>query len=178
MNVGKLGGLSISDNLPNFRIVSGPGRFHAHHQFHLTPDLPEALVQGRERLYLQWFYQTFAYRPGAITAADLDEYARTYSQPGAMRAGFALYRAIPQDVKANAAQLADGFRLPMPVLAIGGGRSYPHARGRGTEPEESMRRVATEVRGAVIEDCGHFVPEEQPAVFNRLLLEFFAQSSG
>lgn len=149
-----------------------------HHQFHVTPDLPEALVQGRERIYLQWFYQTFAYYPGAITDADLDEYVRTYSQPGAMRAGFNLYRAIPQDAKANAAQLATGFRLPMPVLAIGGGNSYPHARGRGKECEQSMRNVATNVRGAVIDECGHFVPEEQPDVFNRLLMEFFAESHG
>ena len=75
----------------------------------------------------------------------------------------------------TAAQLATGFRLPMPVLAIGGGCSYPHARGRGSEPEQSLRRVATNVRGAVIPECGHFVPEEQPAELNRLLLEFFAE---
>jgi pimeloyl-ACP methyl ester carboxylesterase len=146
-----------------------------HHQFHITPDLPEALVQGRERLYLRWFYQTFAYFPGAIGEADLDEYVRTYSQPGAMRAGFAYYRAIAEDAKANAAQLATGFRLPMPVLAVGGANSSPHARGRGREVEESLRRVARDVTGAVIPDCGHFVPEEQPTAFNRLLLEFFAR---
>jgi pimeloyl-ACP methyl ester carboxylesterase len=146
-----------------------------HHQFHITPDLPEALVQGRERLYLRWFYQTFAYFPGAIGEADLDEYVRTYSQPGAMRAGFAYYRAIAEDAKANAAQLATGFRLPMPVLAVGGANSYPHARGRGREVEESLRRVARDVTGAVIPDYGHFVPEEQPTAFNRLLLEFFAR---
>ena len=146
-----------------------------HHQFHITPDLPEALVQGRERLYLRWFYQTFAYFPGAIGEADLDEYVRTYSQPGAMRAGFAYYRAIAEDAKANVAQLATGFRLPMPVVAVGGANSYPHARGRGREVEESLRRVARDVTGAVIPDCGHFVPEEQPTAFNRLLLEFFAR---
>jgi pimeloyl-ACP methyl ester carboxylesterase len=145
-----------------------------HHQFHITPDLPEALTQGRERVYLQWFYQTFAYHPGAISDADITEFTRTYSQPGAMRAGFSLYRAMAEDSAANAAQLATGFRLPMPVLAIGGGCSYPHARGRGTEPEESLRRVAVNVRGAVIPNCGHFVPEEQPEAFNKLLLEFFA----
>ena len=70
-----------------------------HHQFHMTPDLPEALVQGRERLYLQWFYQTFAYKPGAISDADLDEFVRTYSQPGALRSGFNFYRALPQDAR-------------------------------------------------------------------------------
>lgn len=145
-----------------------------HHQFHMTPDLPEALVQGRERIYLQWFYQTFAYKPGAIDEAALDEFTRTYSQPGALRAGFNFYRAIGADAKANAAQLATGFRLPMPVLAIGGGVSYPHGRGRGADVEASMRRVANDVRGVVLPDCGHFVPEEAPDEVARLLLDFFS----
>jgi pimeloyl-ACP methyl ester carboxylesterase len=146
-----------------------------HHQFHITPDLPEALTQGREEVYLRWFYRTFAYYPDAIGEADIEEFAPTYRQPGAMRAGFNLYRAVGEDAKVNAAQLATGFRLPMPVLAIGGGCSYPHARGRGTEPEESLRRVAVNVRAAVIPECGHFVPEEQPQALNRLLLDFFAE---
>ncbi|MBS0242396.1 MAG: alpha/beta hydrolase [Proteobacteria bacterium] len=145
-----------------------------HHQFHITPDLPEALVQGRERIYLQWFYQTFAYRQGAIDDAALEEFVRTYSQPGALRAGFNFYRAMAEDAKVNAAQLATGFRLQMPVLAIGGGVSYPHGRGRGADVEASMRRVATDVRGLVLPECGHFVPEEAPDEVARLLLEFFA----
>ena len=146
-----------------------------HHQFHMTPDLPEALVQGRERIYLQWFYQTFAYKSGAISDADLDEFTRTYSQPGALRAGFNFYRNLQRDAADNAAQLATGFRLPMPVLAIGGAVSYPHGRGRGADVEASLRRVATNVRGVVVEEAGHFVPEEQPEVVSRLLLEFFSE---
>lgn len=145
-----------------------------HHQFHITPDLPEALVQGRERIYLQWFYQTFAYKPGAIDDEALDEFVRTYAQPGALRAGFNFYRAIAEDAKVNAGLLATGFRLPMPVLAIGGGVSYPHGRGRGGDVEASMRRVATDVSGHVIAECGHFVPEEQPEELARLMLEFFS----
>jgi pimeloyl-ACP methyl ester carboxylesterase len=141
-----------------------------HHQFHITPDLPEALTQGREDIYLGWFYRTFTYRPDAITEADLAEFLRTYRQPGAMRAGFSYYRALPQDAADNQAIVAR-FKLPMPVLAIGGDK----ARGRGREPEESLRRVATNVRGAVIADCGHFVPEEQPARLSEALLAFFAE---
>jgi pimeloyl-ACP methyl ester carboxylesterase len=143
-----------------------------HHQFHITPDLPEALVAGRERIYLQWFYQTFAYKPGAIDEAALDEFVRTYSQPGALRAGFNYYRSMSEDAKVNTAQLATGFRLPMPVLGVGGAVSYPHGRGRGADVEASMRRVATDVRGAIIPECGHFVPEEAPEMLSRLLLEF------
>ena len=147
-----------------------------HHQFHITPDLPEALVQGRERIYLQWFYQTFAYKAGAISQTDIDEYVRTYSQPGALRAGFNFYRALEQDAKDNATQLATGFRLPMPVLAIGGGVSYPHGRGRGADVEASLKRCATNVRGVVLPECGHFVPEEQPEAAAKLLREFFVEA--
>lgn len=139
-----------------------------HHQFHLTADLPEALTAGRERLYLSWFYRTFGHRPDAISEADVDEYVRTYSQIGAMRAGFAYYRALPQDAADNRATVAR-FKLPMPVLAIGGASG----RGRGREPEESLRRVALRVQGDVVPDCGHWIPEEQPRYLAERLQEFF-----
>ncbi len=144
-----------------------------HHAFHMTPDLPEALVQGRERIYLSWFYEAFCYQRGAITAQDIDEYLRTYTQPGALRAGFAYYRNIPRNVADNQSLQKSGLRLPMPVLALGGGRA--EARGRGSEPEESLREIADNVTGGIIKDSGHFIPEEQPDELARLLLEFFAR---
>jgi pimeloyl-ACP methyl ester carboxylesterase len=141
-----------------------------HHAFHMTPELPEALVQGRERIYLEWFYREFSWQRGAIDAADVDEYVRCYSQPGALRAGFAYYRAIPQDRADNHALLDSGFRLPMPVLALGGAKA--EARGRGEEPLESMRLVAANVEGGAVPDCGHFIPDEQPALLAERLLRF------
>ena len=140
-----------------------------HHAFHLTPELPEALTSGRERIYLSWFYRTFGARPDAIGDDAIDEYLRTYAQPGAMRAGFAYYRALPQDAADNRETVA-GFKLPMPVLAVGGAAG----RGRGVEPADSLRRVATDVRGEIVPDCGHWIPEEQPAQLTRLLRGFFA----
>lgn len=151
------------------------GGLRWHHQFHMTPDLPEALVQGRERIYLRWFYQTFSYRPDAIGEEDLDEFVRTYSQPGALRAGFSFYRALDKDAEDNARQLATGFRLPMPVLGVGGAISYPHGRGRAGEVEDSLKRVATDVRGAIVPESGHFIPEEQPEALSQLLLDFFGE---
>ena len=144
-----------------------------HHAFHLTPDLPEALVTGRERAYLGWFYREFAWRRGAIDAPAVNEYLRTYTEPGALRAGFAYYRNLPRDAADNQALLETGFRLPMPVLAMGGEKT--EARGRATEPEESMRRVARDVTGCVIADSGHFVPEEQPDAVSRHILEHVAR---
>ena len=86
-----------------------------------------------------------------------------------MRAGFAYYRAIRRDIADNKA-IIDRFKLPMPVLAMGGASSYPHARGRGSAPEQSLKRVAVDVRGEVVCECGHFIPEEAPGLlFDRLL---------
>ena len=143
-----------------------------HHQFHMTADLPEDLISGREEIYLSWFYKTFAYKPNSITQKDIDEYVRTYSQSGALRAGFSYYRAMGKDAEDNSKVIAN-FKLPMPVLAIGGGVSYPHGRGRGKDPEASLKRVADDVRGEVFSECGHFIPEEAPELLlNRLRLFF------
>ena len=145
-----------------------------HHAFHMTPDLPEALVTGREREYLGWFYREFSWRRDAIDDAAVTEYLRTYSDPAALRAGFAYYRALPRDAADNAALLETGFRLPMPVLALGGEKD--EARGRGAEPEQSMRRVARDVTGFTVPDSGHFVPEEQPEAVARHILDHVARA--
>jgi pimeloyl-ACP methyl ester carboxylesterase len=146
-----------------------------HHAFHITPELPEALVGGRERIYLEWFYREFCWQRGAIEAADVDDYVRCYSRPGALGAGFEYYRAIPQDRADNVALLETGFRLQMPVLALGGEKA--EARGRGEEPLASMRLIATRVEGGVIPDCGHFIPDEQPDLLAERLLGFIAAAS-
>ncbi len=86
-----------------------------HHPFHITPDLPEALTKGREDIYLGWFYSNFAWKTDAFEQPAIDEYLRTYTQPGAMRAGFAYYRALPQDVAANRAPPTLHHPLPVPA---------------------------------------------------------------
>ncbi len=145
------------------------GRWH--HGFHRTLDLPEALVHGRERIYVSWFLNAFAAHPGVFGEQAIDEYVRCYAQPGAMRAGFAYYRAIPRDESDNRAAIAQG-KLEMPVLALGGGESF----GRGELVLESMHRVAVDVRGGVVEGAGHFLPEEATEVVAQALLEFFGET--
>ena len=108
---------------------------------------------------------------GAIGDADIAEYVRTYSQPGAMRAGFNFYRALPKDVADNRATFATGFKLPMPTLGLGGGGP----RGRADLVVESLRRVAIHATGGSIPDCGHFIPEEKPAELAIHLREFLAK---
>ena len=139
-----------------------------HHAFHQTADLPEALVAGREDIYLGWFYRNYGYRPDAIDPEAEAEYLRTYRQEGALRAGFAYYRALDQDVAHNQSLLKRG-KLTMPVLALGGGKAF----GRGIETLQSLQRVALDVRGGIIEDCGHWIPEEKPSETADALLDFF-----
>ncbi len=139
-----------------------------HHAFHQTLDMPEQLIQGREDIYLGWFYRNYAFRPDAIDELSVKEYLRCYTQPGALRAGLEYYRNIPNDIACNA-DLIQHFKLPMPVLALGGAESW----GRRMEVVESLRRVALDVRGGMIPEAGHFVPEEQPEALAKEFLEFF-----
>ncbi len=148
------------------QFTNAGGRWH--HHFHRTLDLPEALVAGREEIYVGWFLRNFTAFPGAIDDAAISEYARTYSQPGAMRAGFAYYRTTPRDVLDNQRALKAG-KLAMPVLALGGGKSF----GRREQTAESLRRVAASVQGGVIAESGHFLPEEAPEEVAAILLNFF-----
>ena len=129
-----------------------------HHAFHQTSDLPESLVLGREELYFGWFYDNYGYQPNAITCDARDEYLRTYKKPGTLRSGFAYYRALDRDVQYNEMLLRDKGKLKMPVLALGGADAF----GRGIETFESLKRVATDVRGGVINACGHWMQEEKP----------------
>lgn len=164
--------LSILDvTIPGIGPDISQGGKRWHHAFHMTPDLPEALTRGREREYLGWFYREFSWQRDAITPADIEEYVRCYSQPGAMASGFGYYRALPQDRADNQRLLESGFRLPMPVLALGGART--EARGRGEEPLESLRVIAPDTTGGAIAECGHFIPEEQPQVLAERLLQHF-----
>ena len=79
----------------------------------------ERLVAGRERIYLDRFWNEFSATPSRFTEAARDHYARLYALPGAMHSGFMQFAAFDQDAEDNQAFLAKG-KLAMPVLAVGG----------------------------------------------------------
>ncbi len=127
-----------------------------HHTFLQTLDLPEALIgDGREQLYFDWFFTNYGHFPDAISAEARSEYLRTHSTPGALRAGFAYYRAIEQDVADNEARTE---KLTVPTLAIGGGTSW----GRGLEVGRSLRQLAASVTEEIYPECGHWVRRRNP----------------
>ena len=144
-----------------------------HHGFHWELDFPEALTAGREDIDLSFFYRQWGARADAISREAQQEYIRAYRLPGAMRAGFNLYRAISHDVADNEGFLKQNGKLQMPVLCYGGS----HGRGRGMGAIESWRRVAEHVRGGIAEGCGHWIPEERPKWVIEQLLAFFGEAS-
>ena len=135
--------------------------------FNTLPDLPEILTEGRERQVLEWLIEHKAQHPERISQANRDHYVECYAKPGAMSRGFAYYR----DASKSALQNVEFARrkLAMPVLALGG------ISGVGDRLRMSMQAIATHVEGGHIEDCGHYVMEEQPEAVSERLLEFFEQ---
>jgi pimeloyl-ACP methyl ester carboxylesterase len=129
--------------------------------FNQQPDLPEMLVQGRERAFMAYLFDRWAYRPERIA---LDAYADIYSAPGAIRAQFDYYRAFPHTIAQNRTRAER--KLTMPVLALGGDRAVADF------PQTMMRPVAANVRGGVLRDCGHFAPEECPAAILEQVVPF------
>lgn len=118
------------------------------------PDV-ERLVQGRERIYLDRFWNELSANPSAIDETTRKHYAQLYARPGAMHSAFNQFAAFQQDAIDNKAFEAKG-KLAFPVLAIGGDKSF------GTQMAEVLRFVATDVTPSVVANSGHWLMEEQP----------------
>jgi pimeloyl-ACP methyl ester carboxylesterase len=133
-------------------------------------------VQGKEMMYLSWFFHNLPFNPAAITQADINEYVSKYSAPGGMRAGFEHYRAFPQDAIQN--QNYSKTKLTMPVLALGGGY-IPTFGGNITMPTViyGMKLLAQNVTGITVPNSGHYIAEEQPDIVVKLLNNFFSGNS-
>nr|WP_116813491.1 alpha/beta fold hydrolase [Steroidobacter cummioxidans] len=119
------------------------------------PDM-ERLVAGRERIYLDRFWNEFSANPARFTEAARSHYASLYARTGRMHAGFAQFAAFDQDAIDNRNFLTRG-RLQMPVLAVGGDHSF------GPTMAFVMRFAADDVHQVVIAESGHWLMEEQPA---------------
>jgi pimeloyl-ACP methyl ester carboxylesterase len=132
------------------------------------PDM-ERLVAGRERIYLDRFWNEFSADPAHFDEASRAHYAALYALPGHMHAGFAQFAAFDQDAIDNRGFLATGGKLAMPVLALGGEKSF------GTQMAAVMRFAASDVTGGVVPGSGHWIMEENPAATVRLVTEFLAR---
>jgi len=133
--------------------------------FHFYGDVPLALVKGRERTYLEHFWNDFAAdRKRSVPEADRRLYARAYAQPGAMRAGFEYFRNFERDALDFARM--GSTRLSMPVLVLSG------EKAGGTFLIEQTRLVASDVRGQVVTGAGHWLMEEAPNTVIPAIIDF------
>ena len=132
------------------------------------PDV-ERLVQGRERIYLDRFYNELSAHPERIDEQTRQHYAELYAKPHAMHDAFEQFAAFTQDAADNKALLAANGKLPMPVLAIGAGNSF------GSGMADELRFVASDVTGAIVPDSGHWIMEENPQATVQLVTGFITK---
>lgn len=119
------------------------------------PDV-DRLVKGRERIYLDRFWNELSANPKAIDEATRRHYARLYARPGNMHFAFEQFATFnTKDAADN--KIFEKTKLPMPILALGADHSF------GTQQAEIMRLVGSNVTGGVIKNSGHWIMEEQPA---------------
>jgi pimeloyl-ACP methyl ester carboxylesterase len=128
------------------------------------PDM-ERLVAGRERIYLDRFWNEFSATPSRFSEVARKHYAALYALPGAMHSGFAQFAAFDQDAIDNKTFLTAG-KLKMPVLAVGGEKSF------GPMMATVMRFAADNVEEAVVPDSGHWIMEENPEATTQIVRKF------
>lgn len=144
---------------------NSPGMWHF--TFHQQTDLPEALVAGRERIYLKHFYDRLCMNPAGITPHDLDHYTTSFAQPGGMRCGFELYRAFPQDAKDNQRMLKEKGKSKVPACSLSGEGSLLFQVA-----EEQTREFYEQVEVVTVDKSGHWCAEENPEDLVRKVLAF------
>lgn len=129
------------------------------------PDM-ERLVKGRERIYLDRFWNDFSADPRHFTEASREHYAKLYALAGAMHSGFEQFHAFDQDAVDNRAWMTAHGKLKIPMLAIGGEKSF------GTQMADVMKAGDEAVSGAVVPGSGHWIMEENPGATVKLVREY------
>ena len=129
----------------------------------------ERLVQGRERIYLDRIWNDFGASPTQPDELTRKFYAAQYAKPGAMHAGFEHFKAFSQDAEDN--KVFARTKLTMPVLAVGGGKSF------GATEAVVMRNVAVNVREAVVPNSGHWLMEESPTYTVNLIRDYLKDAT-
>lgn len=145
------------------------GQFLWHLGFQSVPDIPVALMAGREDQYLGAFFERFAYDPHAVRPELMRPYVESMQAIGALRAGMEYY--VEYFRSADQVREHSARKLSIPVLAMAGEACL------GAMTKQCLEIAAEDVRGGVIERCGHWIGEERPDYIAQQLLEFFGESN-
>ena len=132
-----------------------------HFTFHCVPDLAEALVAGKERIYLKHFYDRLAQNPSAISTHDLDVYTTAFAQPGAMKAGMNIYRAFEADAVMNEKWAVEKGKVAVRCLSLWGGKSFANEEQASSMCEGYYSDYSFDT----VEGAGHYIAEERPHHF-------------
>ena len=146
-------------------IKQGPLLWH----FNFRGRDEERLVAGRERIYLDRFYDELSADPRKIDEATRRHYAKLYARPHAIHDAFEQFGAFNQDAIDNKALLATGGKLAMPVLALGGEKSF------GTGEADELRFVATNVTMGIVPNSGHWIMDENPKATTEMIVTFLSK---
>jgi haloacetate dehalogenase len=164
--------LAVLDNIPTRVVFNSTdarlAKLYWFFYFQQVPHLPEALIEGREEIFLRHFYSTWCYNPAAIDELAVAEYVRAYSQPGALRGAFNDYRAGPVDLQQDIEDADD--LIECPVLALWGADF--ELVGQAFDVLSVWKTMARNVSGVAIPRCGHLPQEEQPERVNQELRDF------
>src|SRR5262245_59485049 len=145
------------------KVFTNPALWHFHF---VNSPIALKLVKGRERIFLEHFWQTLSPHPETFSESDRDLYARAYAQEGAMRAAFELFMLFNSTDAGDNRQFA-GTKLAMPVLTIEGDKTM------GGALEIQAKMVATNVSSIILEDTGHWLMEQRPEEIKAALVKFF-----
>lgn len=135
----------------------------------LAPGVPERLIVGNERAFLEWFFEGATAHRGAIQAFVVDEYLRTFSGEVGVLGSMGIYRAAFTSIS-QTEPIMDA-KLAIPVIAMGGARG-----GLGPKVGEMVKLIATDVEVVVLADSGHFLPEESPDAVVEKIMEMARNS--
>jgi pimeloyl-ACP methyl ester carboxylesterase len=137
---------------------------------HFYGTTPQELVQGRERIYLEHFWNEFAADPAkSIPEADRKIYVMEYARPNHVRAGMEWFRALDQDGREFHEYAARPVMVPMFVLT--------GEKGGGDFLIKQARLIATDVQSATVPGAGHWLMEEAPGFVIPKLVEVLAQTA-
>ncbi|KAF2164471.1 hypothetical protein M409DRAFT_67963 [Zasmidium cellare ATCC 36951] len=146
-----------------------------HFTFHnVEDDLPEKLVEGKERIYMRHFFDRLAVNPWGIPPGgeEEDAYVLAYSRPGAFRAAFDTYRAFEEDGRENLELVRRVGKARVPALAISGDGGFNKVGAR-----EQLEEFYESVDAQTVKDSGHWVVEEAPEEFVEKALAWLGKVS-
>jgi len=147
------------------KIICSPMLWH----FNFRGPDEERLVQGRERIYLDRFWNELSADPKRIDEETRQHYADLYARPHAIHDAFEQFGAFSQDAIDNKALLAKGGKITMPVFAIGAEKFF------GQRMADEMRFAASNVTGGIVPNSGHWIMEENPQATIKLVTDFLAR---